>query len=430
MWHFPYNAYMADFDPATTATLSRDHPATQPSGGEAGVSSGVNIAPGSDDDGWVVPDPVQLEDGSRIQLYKDGEALHAAYEAIKSARRRICLEIYIFHSDETGWAFCDLLCGKAREGVAVYVLYDSFGSMDTDPRLFEKLRKAGVHLQEFHPVWPWRCTYSWRPVNRDHRKMLVIDDEVAGLGGLNVGAEYAGSWIVAGKTPGDPWRDNAMGIVGPSARPLLESFGKTWQYVTRGGRIRRCEFQHNLAMNEPGIGLLASTPTLDSPLAPMMTELIREARESLCLTMAYFAPADPLIEKLCRAARRGVRVRLMLPGKSDVSLFLTAARSFYETLMASGVEVYERQGAVLHAKTLVIDGRLSVVGSANLDYRSVEYNCELSALVNSEAFGRQMVDLFEHDVMYAKRMSLSEWRRRPMRDRLTQWAVSRTRYLL
>jgi cardiolipin synthase len=421
---------MADFDPAATTTLSREHPATQPSGGRGGVSSGVNIAPGSDDDGWIVPEQVHLDDGSRLQLYKDGEALHAAYEAIKTAKHRICLEIYIFHSDETGWAFCDLLCDKAREGVAIYVLYDSFGSWDTDPRLFEKMRSAGVHLQDFHPIFPWNCTYSWRPINRDHRKMLVIDYDVAGLGGLNIGAEYAGSWVVSSTTKGEPWRDNAMGIVGPSARLLLRSFGMTWQYVTHGGPIHRAQYSHNLTTCEPGIGLLASTPTLDSPLAPMMTGLIREARESLYLTMAYFAPSDVLIEKLCRAARRGVRVRLMLPGQSDVALFLVAARSFYETLMSSGVEVYERQGAVLHAKTLVIDSRISVVGSANLDYRSVEYNCELSALVRSKAFGRQMVDLFEHDVAHARKVSLSEWRRRPMRDRVMQWAVSRARYLL
>jgi cardiolipin synthase len=418
------------FEPDAARTLPRDHPATQPSDGQGGVSSGINIAPGSEDDGWLVPEPVVLDDGSRLQLYKDGEALHAAYAAIGAAQRRICLEIYIFHSDDTGWAFCHRLCDKARQGVAVYVLYDSFGSINTDPRLFATLRAAGVHLQEFHPMLPWRCTYSWRPINRDHRKLLVIDDEMAGLGGLNVGAEYAGSWVVSGSAACDPWRDNAIGIVGPSARLLLRSFAKTWHYVTHGGRIGRAEFSHNLTLAEPGLGLLASTPTLDSPLAPLMTHLIRQARREIALTMAYFAPSDALIDKLCRAARRGVHVRLMLPGQSDVRLLLIAARSFYETLMCAGVDIYERQGAILHAKTLVIDGETSVLGSANLDYRSVEYNCELSALVHSRPFGRQMQTLFENDVRYARKISLKEWRRRPLRDRLTQWAVSRTRYLL
>jgi cardiolipin synthase len=161
-----------------------------------------------------------------------------------------------------------------------------------------------------------------------------------------------------------------------------------------------------------------------------MCRLMRGARESLLLTMAYFVPDDTLIDELCRAAKRGVRVRLMLPGRSDVRVVQIAARSFYECLMSAGVEVYERQMVVLHSKTMVVDGRTSVVGSVNLDYRSIEYNMELSTIVRSEPFGRQMIDLFENDVRYAKRISLSEWRKRPWQDRCVQWAVSRARYLM
>jgi cardiolipin synthase len=146
--------------------------------------------------------------------------------------------------------------------------------------------------------------------------------------------------------------------------------------------------------------------------------------------MAYFAPDDEMINALCRAAKRGVRVQLMLPGKCDVRLLIVAARSFYETLMAAGVEVYERQSVVLHAKTMVIDDCVSVIGSTNLDYRSVEYNCELSAVVRNAEFGRQLTELFAHDVKFARRIRLSEWRKRPVLDRVTQWAVNRARYLL
>jgi cardiolipin synthase len=146
--------------------------------------------------------------------------------------------------------------------------------------------------------------------------------------------------------------------------------------------------------------------------------------------MAYFAPPQPLVEQLCRSAQRGVRVRLMLPGRSDVGLLRIAAQAFYEDLLAAGVEVYERQHAVLHAKTLCVDGRVSVIGSTNLDYRSIQFNCELSAVIHSRAFGRQMHDLFENDVRYARRIVSDEWRHRPLRDRLMQWAVMRARYLL
>src|SRR4051794_2109162 len=160
--------------------------------GEAGASTGINIEPGSDDDGWIVPDPVTLTDGSTVQLYKDGEALHAWYEAIQQAQQRVCLEMYIFASDDTGKAFANLLCEKARAGLRVYVTFDSFGSLASDNAMFDEMRRAGVRVQEFHPFWPWEGKFSWRPVNRDHRKLLVVDNDFAGTGGLNLAGEYAG----------------------------------------------------------------------------------------------------------------------------------------------------------------------------------------------------------------------------------------------
>ena len=222
----------------------RDNTAHQ---GEAGTSTGVNIAPGSDDDGWIVPDPVTLADGSTVQMYKDGEALHAAFEAIKRAKRRIGLEVYIFAGDDTGKAFAELLCQKAQEGVQVFVIYDALGSISTDNDLFIRMTRAGVRLQAFHPIFPWDCQYSWRPWNRNHRKLLLIDNDIAGLGGLNVGAEYAGSWIgPRGSQTCDFWRDNAIGITGPAVRPLQQSFANSWKYVTHGGSLERTQLEHNL----------------------------------------------------------------------------------------------------------------------------------------------------------------------------------------
>ena len=235
------------------AVLKNPHDcdATNAQQGDQGTSMGLNIAPGSDDDGWVVPHPVHLADGTRLQLYKDGEALHAAFNAIKHAKWRICLEVYIFADDDTGHAFADLLCEKARQGVKVFVIYDSFGSCSISqlwrpkPEMFHRMKRAGVRLAEFHPIRPWGCNFGWRPFNRDHRKLLVVDDDIAGLGGLNVGGEYAGSWVVPTKVKEcDLWRDNAMGIVGPQSKHLLQSFANTWKYIHTGGRIRRAEYFH------------------------------------------------------------------------------------------------------------------------------------------------------------------------------------------
>lgn len=403
--------------------------------GDAGTSTGLNLRPGSDDDGWIVPHPVRLADGTRVQLYKDGEALRAAYETIKHAKRRVCLEVYIFASDETGTAFAELLCEKARQGVKVYCIYDSFGSLSVQqlwrpkPPIFDKMRRSGVRLAEFHPIRPWEGSFGWRPINRDHRKLLVVDEDVAGLGGLNVGAEYAGSWVVqANCRDCDLWRDNAIGLVGPATRHVLQAFASTWRYIHTGGRIRRAEYFHPMAEND--FGLLASTPSLHSPLKDRLRTLIDSARSSVELTMAYFAPPDELVDALCKAAKRGVRVRLMLPGRCDVNLLVTAARSFYGLLLPCGVEIYERQHVILHAKTMCIDREYTVLGSTNLDYRSIEYNLELSALIRNQEFGQAMHLLFENDVRFAQRITLSQWRRRPWLDRFGQWTVNRARYLL
>ena len=400
--------------------------------GEAGTSSGVNISPGSDDDGWIVPPPVKLSDGSMVRLFKDGEALHDGYEAIKAAKRRVCLESYIFADDDTGRAFAELLAAKAREGLEVYCIYDSLGSMSSDRNMFRMMARAGVRVREFHPIRPWECKYSWRPANRDHRKIVVVDDELAGLGGLNIGAEYAGSWVIpsARKDKCDFWRDNAVSIRGPSAKHVLRAFAKSWNYIGRGGKIRTCELYHNLKPAEGDFGLLASVPTPRSPLRGFLCDLMGAARRSIAITMAYFAPDDEFIEELVKAAKRGVRVRLMLPGRSDVHLLTLAARSFYEKLLSAGVEVYERQAVVLHSKCMVVDGFTSVIGSTNIDYRSIEYNLESSVIIRNETFGRQMNVLFENDVRFSKKISLSEWRKRPTWDRVVQWSVSRARYLL
>jgi cardiolipin synthase A/B len=400
----------------------------------AGTSPGINIEPGSDDDGWIIPPPVTLADGTRIQLYKDGEAWHAAFNAIKAAKLRVCLEVYIFASDDTGRAVAELLAQKAKEGVRVYVIYDSFGSIETDRKMFRMMERAGVKVQQFHPIRPWECKYGWRAINRDHRKLLVIDNDLGGLGGINLGREYAGSWIVKPKllrskgVDCELWRDNAIGIVGPAVLHLMRSFARTWNYVLHGGRIRRAELIHPI--HDGDFGLLASVPTLSSPLQPAIARFLRSAKKTILLTMAYFAPDDVLVNELCNAAHRGVRVQLMLPGRGDVKLLVMAARSFYDRLMDHGVEIYERQHVVLHAKTMVVDDYATVIGSTNLDYRSIEYNCELSAIIRSAEFGAQMRTLFENDVRFAVRIDPERWRYRPYWDRLGQWAVSRARYLL
>ena len=378
-------------------------------------------------EGWAPPPPVKLGDGTRIHLYRDDHALRAAYHAIEHARHRICLETYIFRGDSTGRAFAHLLAKKARQGVRVYLIYDSFGCWDDQRWIFQEMRAAGARVSEFHPLNPWKVKSGWRPLNRDHRKLLLIDDDVAGLGGINIGAEYAGSSIIKTETC-QRWRDNGVAIVGPGARLFQQAFARAWKYSQTGGPIARAAFLHGIDSGE--LGVLASVPTVSSPLLPFLNRLFESAAQSIDLTMAYFAPDDGLIDALCRAARRGVTIRLMLPGVCDVPFLQIAAQSFYELLLNHGVKIYQRRGAMLHAKTIVVDRRTSIIGSTNLDYRSIEFNCELSAIIRNEEFGAQMQTLFEFDVKSADLIRLEKWRYRPTLDRIVQWGVSRARYLL
>jgi cardiolipin synthase len=441
------------------ARLERHGPPRKSRLGEMGTSRGECIDAGCIDAGWKIPPPVLLPDGSAVRLFKDGQGLTAALQAIEAAREQILLEVYIFHSDDTGRAFADALAEKAASGVRVFLIYDSFGSFDSDPAMFKQMRQAGVHLAEFHPIHPWDCNYPWQPLSRDHRKLLVVDDTVAVFGGMNVGSEYGSGFLSPRPRKYEVWRDNAVSVAGPGTAVFSECFSRTWRYVKRGGTIRTAEMAHQIDIGpirrghvgrhqglsratessvspapKPrllgNLGLLASVPTASSPLGPFLRNLVRSARYSLDATIAYFAPSDALAHELVRAACRGVNVRLMLPGRSDVPLTRTAAHSFYEPLLNAGVEIWERQGAVLHAKTMVIDEQTSLVGSTNLDYRSIEFNCELSAVIRSRPFGRQMTALFQHDMDFAKQILLAEWRRRPLRDKVVQWAAGKLKHLL
>src|SRR5665213_573929 len=438
------------------ARLDRRHPPRESRLGEAGTCLGACSDVGCVEAEWTCPPAVDLADGTRVRLFKDGQGLTAALAAIKSAREEICLETYIFHSDDTGRAFADALAERAQNGVRVFVIYDSFGCIDTDPAMFQKMRKAGVHLAEFHPMRPWDATHSWRPLNRDHRKLLVIDNRIAGLGGLNVGSEYGSGFLVPRARRCELWRDNAISLAGPRAAIFAECFARTWKYCHRAGPISQAAMSdhvnvdHNVRpfdVNLPhrrrirrnraikpdprnplgagqlfsDLGVLASVPTAKSPLIPFLINLVRDARYSLDMTIAYFVPSDLLIGELLHAADRGVHVRLMLPGRCDVKVARFAARSFYEPLLSAGIEIWERQGAVLHAKTMVIDEEISVIGSVNLDYRSIEFNCELSAVIRSRPFAGQMTSLFQHDAGFAEKILLEQWRRRPWADRIVQW---------
>jgi cardiolipin synthase A/B len=359
--------------------------------------------------------PVDLPEGGQIVLLPDEAALDRAREVIVGAERRIWLEIYIFSGDRVGREFAQLLMEKARQGVEVRVLYDAVGSGSTPPWVFAQMRRAGVEVRCFHPVWPWQRGFRGRWLERNHRKLLLVDDRVAGLGGMNISREYGRPWMWHRSRV---WRDTAVGLSGEGVEDLRKSFLRSWSYVeaeeAQDGEKNRGNQKVSLISQEPG-GEKVSTAEL--------LKWIGSAQKELWVTMAYFAPPESMMQALKAAVARGVQVRMVLAGKSDIPVMKWAARSFYREMLDVGIEIYERKKTILHAKTFVVDGRWSVVGSLNWDARSLDFNFELSVVVDAPVLAEQMKEMFERDVKVSCRITDAHWRRVPWLDRFGQRMV-------
>ena len=364
--------------------------------------------------------------GNRVELLRDGPATYAAMaKAIASAKQRIDMESYTFDSEEGG-RFAALLMAKSTAGVEVHLVFDAYGSRDTPDRLFNTLRAAGVSVLEYNPIRP-NDRVPLTINQRDHRKLLVVDGRVAITGGVNISKVYLNPNVASGpetlkNSDADdlPWRDTDMRIEGSVVAQFEQLFNDTWQE------------QHGPALPPPPISrstggharILALDGAPDDKRPAIYRTLIvalKLARHSAHLTTGYFAPPPDLRHALREAARRGVDVQLVVPAKSDSDLALAAGRAAFGDLLEDGVVIHERQGVVLHAKTTVIDGVYSIIGSSNLDWRSVVYNNEIDAVVIDVEFGRQMEAMFAEDVAASLRIDLAAWQARPFSERLTEW---------
>lgn len=393
-----------------------------------------------------------LVGGNAVHLLADGPATYEAMErAIRAARHYVRMETYIFDDDEIGNLFADLLIEKSRAGVDVAVAVDAVGTLATPDELFARMREAGVKVLAFNPVNPLAARGGWAVNRRNHRKVLVVDGRVGFLGGINVSDVYAsspagssggssgrgaGSSRDGGDGNGDgaggprqspdrsaPWRDTHVEIRGPAVAEIESVFEAGWReqdgppLTVRGYLGGRPREQGPLTVR-----ILANQPGAGDSYAIYLTLMsaISSAQQSIGVTMAYFVPDPAFVRALEDAARRGVDVVLVLPGFSDSSLVFHAGRSHYGELMRAGVRIYERRDALLHAKTVVIDGVWSTVGSSNMDWRSFALNHEINAVVLGREFGAQMQALLQRDVAASRRIDPRQWERRPVSDRLME----------
>lgn len=384
-----------------------------------------------------------LKSGNRVLLLQDGAATYPAmFSAIGAATDHINLESYKIEDDEIGQQLSDLLLAKRSQGVQVSILYDSVGSIGTPQAFFDRLRAGGVQVLEFNPVNPLSAKKGWLINNRDHRKLLVIDGHTAFVGGINFSRVHSGGSSVWRRTPDVQtaagiveeriaWRDTNLRIEGPVVDELQKLFMQSWA-KQRGAPLPAANYFPALAAKGGEmVRVIGSTP--DDPHSLIYVTLmsaISRAERHVYLTNAYFVPDPQLLDALTDAARRGVDVRLVLPGKSDSGPVFHAGRSHYSALLRAGVKLYERRGAMLHAKTATIDGVWSCIGSTNLDMRSFLHNDELDATILGREFAGQMQAAFAADLEASEAVDLARWEARSFDFRLKEWGARLWEYWL
>ena len=377
-------------------------------------------------DGDAFAELVRRIDGSpwhplgTAEVFCDGHlALRAVLTQIASAQEEVLVETYILRDDDIGQELADALADAVRRGVRVALLADAVGSLWTGRAYWRALRQAGVSVRLFHPWWG-APSKAWR---RDHRKLVIVDRCVAYTGGMNIGEEYG----LAVRGTDAPWRDTFARVAGPVALELAAVFAEGWDRA--GGDplpgLENVRWAPGAGATPERLGrppetlpaervlVLDARPGRGQPeTIAVLAALVGAARERLWITNPYFAPPSGALTILTDAAARGVDVRLLLPGRSDVPLLRHAAHGTYARLLAGGVRIFEYTGAVLHAKTMVVDAHVAVVGSSNLDFRSLWFNAECNLLVRDAGVAATLASHFVDALAEAEEITPEAWARR------------------
>jgi cardiolipin synthase A/B len=372
--------------------------------------------------------------GNELRLFTESRAwLEAMLADLRAAQERIWLEVYIFGDDRAGREVARALGERAAAGLDVRLLYDAVGSQATPSAFFDALSADGVRVHAYHTIWDALRRFALFEVmnRRNHRKLLAVDERVAYFGGMNIvesapvvgpPVEAAPTALVPGSRPTESgWRDVHVRLSGPQAIEVAESFARSWRRALRQP-IRRRSRAYRRGMLPGGGGesirFFDSGPGWKfSRAARIFPRLFARSQSTILMSMAYFLPTPRVLRALFKARRRGSRVRVIVPGNSDVKLVEWATRHLYGKLLRRRIEVYERQRRMLHSKVLVVDGQWSVVGSCNLDARSLRINYEFLAVIRSARFAAALSAICEDDIRHSRRITAEEmegrsrWRR-------------------
>ena len=368
-----------------------------------------------------------LVTGNKVELLVDGPATYdAMFAAIGNAKDHINMETYIIEDDEIGQRFAEVLTARQREGVQVNLIYDSVGSLATPEAFFIPMKESGVNVLEFNPINPLMARKGWQFNLRDHRKLLIVDGQVAFVGGINISSVYSSGSSGRSKPSknAQPWRDTHLRMTGPVVAEFQKLFMATWNEQHGEPLASKDYFPEPGSKGNEVVRAIGSTPEeAYSQIYVTLLSAINSAETQVFLTNAYFVPDPQLLAALKEAVQRGVDVRLLLPGSTDSALVFHASRSYYDEMLSAGVKIYERKDAMLHAKTALIDGVWSTVGSTNLDWRSFVSNQEINAVMLGQEFGAQMQSMFEKDLESSTLITLETWRKRSIATRIMEKAA-------
>ena len=355
-------------------------------------------------------------DGNEVRVYTYGQDLYSAMlAAIDDARETIFLETFIWKGDPLGNMFKQRLERKAAEGVGVFVIFDGFANLVVPPK-FKRFPES-INMIEYRTLERVWYLFDPRRYARDHRKLLIVDNQIAFVGGFNIGKLYA-----------TEWRDTHLRIRGPAARDLAHAFADFWN----NNRGQRPEIAQILDRPWPGRVKVYRNDLarLVLPIRGMYLEAIDRAQQYIYLTNAYFIPDRVILSALIQAARRGVDVRVLLPWQSNHPTADWLARGYFGACLRSGVRIFGFQNAMIHAKTATIDGQWSTVGTANLDRLSLAGNYEINVEILDADFAAEMERIFETDLTNAFELTLERWERRPWYVRASELILSPLRPLL
>lgn len=358
-----------------------------------------------------------LYSGNDVELLVNGENFFPEMiNSLREAKHHIHIEYYIYENDKIGNEIKNILIEKAKAGVEVRFIYDDFGSSSIRKNIVPELRKAGVRAYPFNKI---KLIYLANRLNyRNHRKIVIIDGKVSYTGGINVSDKY-----INNGNGSLYWRDTHLKITGESTQGLQRVFFSDWLFCSKEHLPASEKYFPTMqpSPKDATVQIISSGPDSETPtILHSVLQAVSNAKKEILITTPYYIPDDGLQEAIIIASLSGVDVKLLIPGISDSVIVNKASQFYFEDLLNAGVEIYRYQKGFIHAKSYVIDGKLSSVGTANFDLRSFDLNFEVNALIYDENFSQELRDLFFEDISHTDKVNAEEWRNRSRRAKLLE----------